>query len=273
MYGTLSTTAEHWEACIIQPSYLYIPIAENIALSSQPFSECLAEQLLGPFCLGGGGNATTCAVNTLGCVDLKPEPNPDPALPVGMFAQALTAIGLQVIVFSVIGHAVLDRALRHPSWLPSSIAFIIWTTFAMLTFYTVNPIMPVSNQTNSTLMLIMNYMKKSKFDDMNNGDNKCDTAFNLIWGYLAVMLVVVLQSLMICVISFRAEYVRLTNPRRKKPEGLDNTWSVCVLCGLSMVFYLCIASGKIMANFTVTDAIESSNFTAEDAAADGLPFW
>ena len=61
-------------------------------------------------------------------------------------------------IFIIVSHAAVARSLRHPSWLPATIALLIWTTFAIFTYYTINPVLPVPNTTNATLFVLLHYL-------------------------------------------------------------------------------------------------------------------
>ena len=173
MYTSPTTVADHWEACIIQPGLVTLPIAEGANVTKLDLKSCLLKQ---PICFTTDG--FNCLIEgVLPCTAGISTPT-DPQLPMGQFGQAITAVGLQAIIFSVgkyyylyyskftfnylyiliVSHGALSRALRHPSWLPATIALLCWTTFAIFTYYTINPVLPVPNTTNATLFVILHYL-------------------------------------------------------------------------------------------------------------------
>lgn len=45
-------------------------------------------------------------------------------------------MGIQSIIYSVIGLGALNFAFNNPTWLPVAIVLLVWDVIAILTFYT-----------------------------------------------------------------------------------------------------------------------------------------
>lgn len=141
----------------------------------------------------------------------------------------------------------------------------MWTTFAMLTFYTVNPVLPVPNQTNSTFLIFMRYLKQSVFTSMNGGDNNCETAYRWIWVFFAAALGIIILNFSALCIAIRAQFVRVRNASsRKIAAPLDHTTPAMVLCVLAAIFYLLMAGSKAASSITTLRAIQRFNVDLED---------
>ena len=183
LYSDSTSVANHWEACIAQPSLVSLPLNQIIAAgklnTTNYLTTCIFEN---PTCSTTDDGFQCVTDGVVPCAASSPKIDiNNPNIPMGQFGQGLAAVGLQSILFSVAGHFALARALRHPSWLPATIALLIWTSIAVLTYYTVNPVLPVPNVMNTTLLVLMKYMKWDSFTAMNGGDNKlCYGNYNFL---------------------------------------------------------------------------------------------
>jgi hypothetical protein len=185
----------------------------------------------------------------------------------------LSYIGIQAIIFSGIAHAVMHRALRHPSWLTSTIALMFWFVFAIFTYYTVSPILPVAQTTNSTLLNYLYYNSGyTKFDNFNNGDNDCKTGVTYVWVYLVFIVLIAITVFAGGIIGIYAEGIRYKK-LRKDYEPLQHTEIPVILGALAIVFYVILVSSKMLSSFTQLNAINAFNYTPTDAAANGYQMW
>eukprot|EP01035_Chromulina_nebulosa_P017817 gene17817-23427_t len=174
-YVNLST---QWQACLTQAQFVTIPlnatlapVADQITATKNDFSNCIIGLVDsdaycstedGIYCVLDIQSTCTPAAVSFPVVE-------NTQLPVGQLLNALSYIGIQAVIFSALGIGSLYRALKNPTWLPSTIALTIWTLFAIFTYYTVNPILPVPTQTNSTLLILLEYVTSNqKFNDYNN---------------------------------------------------------------------------------------------------------
>lgn len=132
-------------------------------------------------------NSQTCGYAILSCLQGTSSslPSiPDIPIPNGYYTTGLSYIGIETIIFSSIALASTYRSLRHPSWLISNIVLCFWFTFAILAYYTVNPIIPAPTQINSTLITYLYYSRSyHKYRKLNNGDNHCELSFQIVWVY------------------------------------------------------------------------------------------
>jgi hypothetical protein len=157
---------------------------------------------------------------------------------VGQLLSALSYNGLQTTIFSLASHGLLNRALRHPAWLASTIAFIVWAIWAMLTYYVASPILPVPAQTNSTLIILMYYAKKYVFDNENGGDNVCGDAYTYVWVSISLTLAVVFLNFIVLGLAIMGEYARQHAPNRKQYAPLEGTVVPLVMVFACAAFYV-----------------------------------
>lgn len=191
----------------------------------------------------------------------------------GQLLEALGYIGFQAVIFSIVAHGALNRALRHPSWLPATLALMIWCIFAILTYYTINPIIPIPAQTNATSLIFMMYAKMHIFNDINDGDNNCDRAYKYIWVYLTLIIAIILNVFLSLLVGFRAEWARLHAPNRKTFQPLHGTLPPVIVCSIGIMFYLLVCFSKLSASFVMMRAIHEYDKSREEAAQDKDRLW
>jgi hypothetical protein len=167
----------------------------------------------------------------------------------------------------------LNRALRHPGWLASTVAFIIWSIWAMLTYYMAAPILPVPNTTNSTLIILMYYSKKYVFDHQNGGDNVCNDAYIYVWVTIALSLAVILINCVLLVLGLMGEYARRHAPNRKQYSPLEGTVAPMVVVSMAAMFYAVQSFGKMYSSWTTINSIRAFDTSTAEAAAQGLQVW
>ena len=203
----------------------------------------------------------------------------------------VACIGVQCIVFSAIAHASLNRALRHPSWLVSTIGGLIWLLYSVVTFYTVTPGMksnyypdnhvpfdfiafhvafPVPNQLNGTLLSLLYYgATYTKYSEFNNSDNNCGPAYRYLWGYLAIILLLVLSVFFALNLAIYAEVIRYKSKNREKYEPLAHAFIPCVLAVFLVIFYILMAVSKIGSTINELIGIAKFGYTEQEAADAG----
>ena len=187
--------------------------------------------------------------------------------------EGLGYIGFQAVIFSLVAHGALNRALRHPSWLPATAALMAWCIFSILTYYTVNPIIPIPAKTNATTVIFMMYAKMHIFNDINDGDNNCDKAFTYMWTYLAVILAIVFNVFLSFLICVRAEWARLHTPNRKTFQPLHNTLPPVILCIFMVIFYIMVCFSKLSSSVVILDAIHAYDQSRQETALQGEKIW
>jgi len=264
---------------MVQADYAYIPLSSLIQQGTAASKSYLTA------CVGGSVNKQCdfSDQNVINCFSylaftcLANVPTPtinDVALPTGHFLASLSYIGVQCIVYSCIAHATLNRALRHPSWLISTIGGLIWILYSLLTFYTVNPAFPVPNQINGSLLSMLYYGGSyTKFNDFNGGSNNCQLAFNYLWGYLALNLLIVFTVVLALAIAIYAELIRYKSPNKAKYEPLAHAIVPCVLLALAVFFYLLISFSKIGSSLNALMGIANFDYTQAQAVAAGKTLW
>jgi hypothetical protein len=278
--------SKDWEACLTTSNFVQIPISQAVTIGFNNLETKLTEVLSSVFeCpenLNECSNSTACvsAISSTCFAPLidygqnltAPEIQ-NTNVRVGELLESLRYVGFQSVVFSLISHAALNRALRHPTWLPATIAVMIWCFFAVLTYYTIEPIIPVPTETNGTTLLFFYYTKKYIFDNINSGDNICSTAYDTIWGYLTLLLCILLNMFGCIIIACRAEYVRLHLPNRKKFQPLNYTQLPALICGLIILVYALIVTLKIITSMTMITAIHNFHQSLTEVAIQGTGIW
>mmetsp|Transcript_10668 Transcript_10668/g.16164 ORF Transcript_10668/g.16164 Transcript_10668/m.16164 type:complete len:520 (+) Transcript_10668:82-1641(+) len=285
-FSKYTDPSSQWQACLVTPNSLIVPLTEmlNIAFGGirTAVVDALTVTFTCPSSLPQCSNSTEC-VSTIQnqcfapLIDLGsqlvPPEVPNVPIPVGQLLEALGYIGFQCVIFSMIAHGALNRALRHPSWLPATIALMVWCIFAILTYYTVNPIIPIPAKTNATTLLFMMYARKEVFDDINDGDNNCNKAYTYVWVYLSLILAIVVNISLSVILAIRAEWARLHAPNRKAFQPLQGTLPPLILCVLLVVFYVILCCSKITSSSVMLQAIHGYDKSQADAAEDQDKFW
>ena len=278
--------SEDWEACLTTSNFVQIPVKESISLYSNQLKANLTNLLTNlyecPENLYECNNSTacvsaissTCYLPLLNASQNIPDPNiQNTNIRIGELLESLRYVGFQSVVFSLVSHGALNRALRHPTWLPATIAVMIWCFFAVLTYYTIEPIIPVPTETNGTTLLFLYYTKKYIFDNINSGDNVCSAAYDTLWGYLTLLLCILVNMFGCILIACRAEYVRLHLPNRKIFQPLNYTHLPTIICGLILLAYALIVTMKIMTSVTMITAIRNFHQSPTEVAIQGTGIW
>eukprot|EP01031_Cornospumella_fuschlensis_P041924 gene41924-51178_t len=159
--------SDHWQACFTQADYQTLPIATIVNAQKGTFTQCLFQQPCDQTCFQG--IATNCgSASTLTDINL----------PTGKFLNSLSYIGIQSVIFTLVAHGNMYKALSNPSWLISAIGMMVWFSFGIFTYYSVAPVLPVPSQTNSTFLTFLVYGGSyDKYENLNDGHNKCLTAY------------------------------------------------------------------------------------------------
>jgi len=273
--GDYSDPVGSWQACLVNADYQYIPLNATFAKISSGIAA--SKKLIGD-CVVGEFFDGTCE---LGCVQslaancfsqLKPPvfpANADIQLPTGHFLDGFSYLGIQVIIFSSIAHAMLHRALRHPSWLLASIGLMCWFLFAIFTYYTVSPILPAPNGINSTFLIYLIYTSSyGKFNSYNNYDNHCDYALRVAWLYQILILLAAVTVFVGIVIAIYAERIRYKSPNKAHYTHLKYTEAPVILSGLAALAYVFFIASKITSAVTELNGI--NNYDVSIMNAQGM---
>jgi hypothetical protein len=274
--GSYSVT-ENWQACLVQADYQYIPISEIAqyqvstqgAITKTNFKNCLIGLVF-------SGQCTVPCLQAINGTCPLPPPSlkvNDPALPTGKFLGGLSYIGIQAIIFSAGGHASMRRALVHPSWIPSTIALLVWFLYGIFNYYTVSPVLPVPGQTNSSFLMYIYYESSGyKFDNFNGGDNHCDKANVYVWVYILFVILLASTILIALIIGIYAERIRY-KALKKHYEPLRHTEIPCILAVIAVIFYWLLTVSKITSSLNILNAINNFTLTTMQAAKQGLTIW
>mmetsp|Transcript_26226 Transcript_26226/g.49214 ORF Transcript_26226/g.49214 Transcript_26226/m.49214 type:complete len:506 (+) Transcript_26226:71-1588(+) len=283
IHGAVSSytdPGEDWEACLVVNNAMQVPLAPIMAEIGDKVTTTLGCTVNGigePTCSTNCSDAivNTCILPLVADGPVIPDVPAIP-LPVGEVLESLSYVGFQTVIFSMVSHGALNRALRHPSWLPATISLLVWCCFAMLTYYTINPFLPVPAKTNATLLIFTDYFRKSVFDAIPASDGTtghCDRALKVSWTYLAVILAIVLNIALTLVVAIKAEIARHISPYKKVIQPLERTVPPVICCSMAVVFYVIVVCTKIQTSFVALDAIRGYDTTQEEAHEEGRRLW
>lgn len=264
------TDPNQWQTCLTQADYQTLAVKTAVTASTTKFGTCLYTGIVTNAC------NTTCFGPVLtNCVSgLSSSSLTDVPLQTGRFLGGLSYLGIQTVIFSSAAHAAMYRALKHPSWLISTIALAFWFLFAIFTYYTVSPILPVPGQTNSTLLTYLYYESDyTKFDNYNNGVNGCLQAYRYVWVYLTFILLVALSVFLCGMIGVYAERIRYASKNKKQYEPLKHTEIPLILGALAIFFYLLLAGSKMTSSFVELNAIDNFDLTKATAVSQSKILW
>lgn len=156
----------NWEACLFESNMAVLPI--NELLDTSPLAPLL----------------TMLDVN----ID-------NMRLPLGSFVYSLVYICVNTTALTLLGHVTiafcwtrkgnLDRWMCYfvmygLDLLITASTFSIWCVSLSLSYYTISPPLPIPTSTTSTVILLLSWLDKSNFDDINGGDNECSSAYYFI---------------------------------------------------------------------------------------------
>lgn len=277
--NTEYTDYSDWQTCLTQADYSYIPLNATLAPAFAQIStikptltNCVIGEVLSGHC------TLPCVMNMstdcFSAIKVSPPVVQNVALPTGHYLQGLSYLGVQTIIFSAIAHAALHKALRHPSWLVSTIALQFWFCVAIFTYYTVNPIFGVPTQTNSTLLTYLYYGHSySKYSNLNNGDNHCHKAVGYVWGNLGMLVGISATNFAGFLLACYGERIRYRSPNKKQYVPLKNTLVPCILGVIAVLFYGLILAGKMVASLQELSSIEDFDMTIKEAGLQKVTIW
>ena len=142
------------------------------------------------------------------------------------------------------------RALAHPEWLMSTLAFVLYSAIGCLCFFSFSPAIPFPSNLTANVLTLMVFVKPSMYDDVSfsdetlnrdRGDEEakalCKTAYNfnlffLIVQYISIALVGCLFVIGVLAES-RRRRIGLINNDRTQASGGHRTNPSATLAGFS----------------------------------------
>jgi hypothetical protein len=174
---------------------------------------------------------------------------------VGHFLKAISYQCLQNMLFSVLPAIVMFRAYNHPEWLPSSIAFCLFSLVSLLTFYTSTPILPIALSMNPSTIIFTKYVNPELYDDLTVED--CGTALDLIYFALTVWYLLAAFIVVVILLGARAEYARQKTAHRRWFDPLSGTAAPSILTGTVFVGYITTLMAKMSSSMTAIDVFRN----------------
>lgn len=200
-FGVYSNRETEWQACFTVSQLYFIPInatltpiLKQVAQQTNIIKANVTSEITGLI------TSLTCPVRCVSALESLIPPPSDITLPVltnipvasGELLNSLSYIGIQAVIYAAGALLIMNVTFKNVSWLTFGLCVQTWITWAMLTFYTVNPTFPYPYQVNATFVTLMKLgYDKFKFDSVNNGNNKCDIAYNFYITYLLLVLVII----------------------------------------------------------------------------------
>jgi hypothetical protein len=259
----------HWETCLTRADYQTIAFKTLTNLTTTAkiagFDQCMSRLV------GAGACSTVCEANVENlCSAAIGGSLNDIPINSGHFLGSVSYIGIQSVIFALIAHGNMMKALRHPSWLISACGMMMWFSFSIFTYYAVSPVLPVPGQTNATLMTLLYYEGDyTKYHNANGGDNKCLTAYRYVWVYLTFLILLAATIFAGLILGLYAENIRYKSKNKKHYEHLDHTEAPRILGILAISFYIMFAVSKMMSSYTELNAINQFNETPLEAVRSG----
>lgn len=230
-----ANTAEHysidsdWQACLFTPNDAVMPLVEHAGLdpNQAPFSDLI--------------------------------------VPMGTFVNSIIVVGCTIMLMTAMGLGVVYRAYDKPTHLVASAAFCLWCSLVSLTYYTSSPPLPIPKATNATVILLMYWLRKRLFTDLNDGDNNCGKTYNILVAYCGVCCAMVACMAVGTHMAFRAGYKKyqqdkLVAARRTHPEETP-TLSIAILINTCFMCLCYVGAflGKIITSFNSIECFTDYN--------------
>lgn len=236
MYDDVSSD---WQQCLWEPNYAVLPVEE-----------------------AAEGNPLIALLQQLG-FPVNPQ---DKVVSLGNFANSLIYVGVIVVLLTLVGHAGIHRSWGQVTWILPSACFGFWCTMLSITYYTASPPLPVPSATTSTLILLLYWIRKRYFDDVNDGDNACGDAYVFLVVFIALCLVMVLSLMMTNIMAFSIEVERY---RHHKDSGLNygnfkGAWLVLLIAVGMMFCYSGAVGGRIVSSMVSVDCFRQFDMTMEE---------
>ena len=112
----------------------------------------------------------------------------------------------------------------------------------------------------------------TKFRNFNGGSNDCQPAFDNLWVYLTLNLLMISTALMALMIAIYAEIIRYKSPNKAKYEPLAHAIVPCILGIFAVFFYLLISFSKIGSSFNALMGIADFDYTEAQAVDAGKTY-
>ena len=109
----------------------------------------------------------------------------------------------------------------------------------------------------------------TKYSEFNNSDNNCGPGYRYLWGYLTLILLLVLSVFLTLIIAIYAEVIRYKSKNRAKYEPLAHAFIPCILAVFLVIFYIFMAIAKIGSTINELIGIAKFGYTEAEAAAAG----
>ena len=150
----------------------------------------------------------------------------------------------------------------------------IWNMYLIVLYVLVNPIFPIPNQTNATLLITLIYAGSyQKYEDYNSGDNQCRTAYTYIWSYLSILLLLTFILFLNLILAIAGEAIKLRSKSSNEHIALEKTIFPSILLLPAAGFYVLIAISKSYGSSTCLACISNFSYTIKQAVAAGYRLW
>ena len=194
-------TEDDWQSCVVYGEAALAKLGYNTRFSIAAAGEFKGDK---------GCERTSCERTE----SIKPPPMSRrhdlfphlPPLTLARFARARfararfarAAAGQQTLIFSLLAAVTLYRALSHPEWLVSTLAFVFYAFIGCFCYFSFAPAIPFPTSLNANIFTLMLFVKPSMYDGVTSPDpSVCDVAYNfnlffMVVNYLMISMVAVL---------------------------------------------------------------------------------
>ncbi|GMH68451.1 hypothetical protein TrLO_g5720 [Triparma laevis f. longispina] len=83
------------------------------------------------------------------------------------FSLSAAAAGQQTLIFSMLAMVTLYRALSHPEWLVSTLAFVFYSIIGCFCFFSFAPAIPFPSSLTANVLTLMIFVKPDMYSDVN----------------------------------------------------------------------------------------------------------
>jgi hypothetical protein len=156
------------------------------------------------------------------------------------FVQAAAALGLQVMVYSFAATGLALHALQHPALLPSAVPMVVYDLLAMLSFFSLQHIIPWPTQLEATIVTMTKYVHPGMYRNLNMAAGVCDGAYKFNQAYVLITYSCAgLVAVVLAVVVWAAHLQQLTAPSMSRfgPQLKATAWPV-FLSRLALVGYV-----------------------------------
>lgn len=201
---------------------------------------------------------------------IVPLTSEDTEVKMGSFIHSAIVVGCTVLLMTAAGLAVVYRSYNKPRHLIASGYFSLWCTFIALSFYTSAPPVPIAADTNSTALLFMYWLRESPFTDLNDGNNHCQKAYDILVAYFFLCMVMVACLGVGTRQAFRAGFIKFKQDKvlaERSTQSANRPELARPIAIITILTCLCTMGafiGRIMTSFNTLNCLRDYDVNLDD---------